>query len=61
MGFITREWVHVGRGGKVAFLAADGTTVQVACTITRCRQAAPGWFEGSVHFTRDQPHFGVRD
>jgi hypothetical protein len=32
----------------------------VHCTLLRCREAAPGWFEGSVYFNREQPQFDLR-
>lgn len=59
MGFITRTRLPVSRGGAVQFLAADGEPVRTSVTVTRCRQIAPEWYEGSVQFIRGlqlRPH-----
>lgn len=58
LGFITPHRLPLGHGGVVELPTADGgRTVTVACTLLRCREAAPGWFEGSLYFNRDQPEF----
>jgi hypothetical protein len=58
LGFITPHRLPLGHGGVVELPTADGgRTVSVACTLLRCREAAPGWFEGSLYFNRDQPEF----
>jgi hypothetical protein len=57
LGFITPHRLTLGHGGMVELPAADGTTMRIPCTLLRCREAAPGWFEGSVYFNRDQPQF----
>jgi hypothetical protein len=31
----------------------------VPCTLLRCRQASPGWFEGCLHFNREQAMFDL--
>lgn len=59
LGFITPHRLPLGYGGILQLPAGDGSTVAVACTLLRCREAAPGWFEGSVYFNREQPHFAV--
>ncbi|HEX8913312.1 MAG TPA: hypothetical protein VF796_13205 [Humisphaera sp.] len=53
IGFICQAPLPVGAGGWAEIPAADGTTVRVACTVTRCRTASPGWYEGGIHFTRN--------
>ena len=51
----------LGYGGLVQLPRPDGNgTMTVHCTILRCREAAPGWFEGSVYFNREQPHARAR-
>ncbi len=57
MGFITRHRLPLGYGGVVILPNQDGTASQIHCTLLRCREAAPGWYEGSVSFSRDQPQF----
>ena len=37
----------------------DGNLISIACTLLRCREAAPGWFEGAVCFNREQLEFGA--
>jgi hypothetical protein len=56
LGFITSHRLPLGYGGLVQLPRPDGKgTMTVHCTILRCRETAPGWFEGSVYFNRDQP------
>jgi len=31
----------------------------IACTLLRCREAAPGWYEGRMYFNRQQADFAV--
>jgi hypothetical protein len=28
--------------------------VTIRCTLLRCRETAPGWYEGALHFNRNQ-------
>jgi hypothetical protein len=56
LGFITPGRLPLGHGGIIEL--PDGENVQrIACTLLRCREAAPGWFEGAIYFNRDQPQF----
>lgn len=55
LGFITSQRLPLGYGGVVDLPAADGTILSIACTLLRCRQATPGWYEGVVYFNREQP------
>ena len=56
LGFITPHRLPLGYGGLVELPRPDGSGIMtVHCTILRCREAAPGWFEGSVYFNREQP------
>ena len=58
LGFITPHRLPLGHGGVIELpRPSDGELVQVHCTLLRCREAAPGWFEGSVYFNREQPDF----
>ena len=56
LGFITSHRLPLGHGGVVELPTPAGKIVSIPCTLLRCREAAPGWFEGSVYFNRDQPH-----
>ena len=57
LGFITPHRLPLGYGGLVELPGLDGGVVTINCTLLRCREAAPGWYEGSVYFNREQPHF----
>lgn len=54
LGFITPHRLPLGHGGLVDLPTPAGRIVSVPCTLLRCREAAPGWYEGSVYFNRDQ-------
>lgn len=54
VGFITPHRLPLGYGGTLELPHPDGGTAVVHCTILRCREASPGWFEGSVYFNREQ-------
>jgi hypothetical protein len=59
LGFITPHRLPLGYGGVIEIPAAEGETLAVACTLLRCREAAPGWYEGSLYFNREQPQFSA--
>jgi hypothetical protein len=67
-GFLTSDRLPLGHGGVVD-VPAPGPVVagieqqilQINCTLLRCREAAPGWFEGSIYFNREQPIFSALD
>jgi hypothetical protein len=54
LGFLSAERLPLGYGGVVDLPAPDGTILSIACTLLRCRQASPGWYEGIVYFNREQ-------
>src|SRR5207247_3004925 len=57
VGFITRHRLPLGYGGKVKLVTPGGRLVKVNCTLIRCRQTAPGWYEGALNFNREQWEF----
>jgi hypothetical protein len=57
LGFLTRHRLPLGYGGVVVLPDANGERSSVHCTLSRCREAAPGWFEGCICFNREQPQF----
>ena len=59
LGFITPHRLPLGHGGLLELPVGDGTTARIPCTLLRCREAAPGWFEGSLYFNRDQPQLAT--
>ena len=59
LGFVTADRLPLGHGGVVELPGPDGESLSVHCTLLRCRQASPGWFEGCLHFNREQTVFGT--
>jgi len=59
MGFITPHRLPLGYGGEVELFTPRGHKLRVHCTLLRCRQAAPGWYEGAAYFNREQWSFQV--
>lgn len=57
LGFITPHRLPLGHGGVVELPGPSGEPLRIHCTLLRCRQTAPGWFEGSVYFNREQSQF----
>ena len=59
MGFLTRHRLPLGYGGHVELVAPNGRPLSVPCTLFRCREAVPGWYEGAMNFNREQADFRV--
>jgi hypothetical protein len=61
IGFITQQRLPLGYGGIIELPDPTGGVApqRVAGTLLRCREAAPGWFEGSLYFNREQSAFDV--
>jgi hypothetical protein len=57
LAFITSHRLPLGYGGIIELPNDDGHVIDVNCTLLRCREASPGWYEGSVYFNREQPQF----
>jgi hypothetical protein len=55
VGFVTQTPLALSHGGVIEMQMPDGRTESIGCTVIRCRQAAPGWYEGAVYFNRPQP------
>jgi hypothetical protein len=58
LGFISRDRLPLGYGGWVELQTPDGRATRIACTLYRCREAIPGWYEGALYFNREQWMFG---
>lgn len=56
-GFVTRHRLPLGYGGILTITDPSGRQLRVDCTLLRCREAAAGWFEGSMYFNREQRVF----
>ena len=59
LGFITPHRLPLGYGGTVELFVPSGRKVKIPCTLFRCRQAVQGWYEGALHFNREQDCFTV--
>jgi hypothetical protein len=57
VGFLTNRPLSLSHGGTLSIRSPLGKMMQIPCTVLRCRQAAPGWYEGAVYFNRQQPDF----
>ncbi len=57
LGFVSPHRLPLGYGGFVELLAPTGRPVSVPCTLFRCREAVPGWYEGALNFNREQADF----
>jgi hypothetical protein len=58
-GFLSARPVTLSHGGIMRIRSRKGEMMQVYCTVLRCREAAPGWYEGAVYFNREQGALGV--
>lgn len=63
IGFVTRDRLPLGYGGVLRLPSprSPGQVFSIPCTLYRCRLAAPGWYEGALHFNRDQCEFRPAD
>jgi hypothetical protein len=63
IGFVTKDRLPLGYGGvlRLPSLRTPGQVFSIPCTLYRCRLAAPGWYEGALHFNRDQTEFRPAD
>jgi hypothetical protein len=57
LGFISPHRLPLGYGGYVELVAPSGRPLSVPCTLFRCREAVPGWYEGAMSFNREQVDF----
>ena len=59
IGFITPHRLPLGYGGWIELISPPGRKVRVDCTLFRCRQVLPGWYEGALYFNREQWMFSA--
>jgi hypothetical protein len=59
LGFITSHRLPLGYGGTLQLPTPQGKIETIHCTLLRCRQAAPGWYEGSLYFNRERNEFAA--
>jgi len=49
-GYITNQRLSAYGHATVSLVAPDGTLTTTRCMIRRCREFAPGWFDGVLEF-----------
>jgi hypothetical protein len=59
LAFLTADVLTLSHGGILRIPAPSGEILKINCTVLRCREAAPGWFEGAVYFNREQGFFNA--
>ena len=59
IGFLSPHRLPLGYGGSIDLPDATGQLVTINCTLLRCREAAPGWFEGALNFNREQRDYAT--
>ena len=59
LAFLTADALTLSHGGVLRIPAPSGEILKFNCTVLRCREAAPGWFEGAVYFNREQGFFNA--
>jgi hypothetical protein len=59
LAFLTNDSLTLSHGGILRIPAPSGEILKINCTVLRCREAAPGWFEGAVYFNREQGFFSI--
>jgi hypothetical protein len=59
LGFLTQSCLPLGYGGIVHLPtpAPGNQVVSISCTLLRCREVAPGWFDGALYFNRERNEF----
>jgi hypothetical protein len=57
LGFVSPHRLPLGYGGYVELVAPTGRPLSVPCTLFRCREVVPGWYEGAMSFNREQADF----
>lgn len=55
LAFIAERPMPLGYACTVEFGAPDGSLMNAACVVQRCRECVPGWFEGVLRFNRPIP------
>jgi hypothetical protein len=59
LGFLTQHCLPLGYGGVVCIASPgpENKMLSIPCTVLRCREVAPGWFDGALHFNRERDDF----
>ena len=57
VGFLCPRLLPLSHGGIVMIPNLNGDLEKIACVVLRCREAAPQWYEGALHFVRAQLSF----
>jgi hypothetical protein len=63
LGFLTQQCLPLGYGGVVTLATpgSGGRVLSIPCTLLRCREVAPGWYDGALHFNREHAEFTLEE
>jgi len=61
VGFVAARPLTLSHGGVLRLPAPAGQLIEVHCTVLRCREAVPGWYEGALYFNREQAVFSAAE
>ena len=59
VGFLSSQHLPLSHGGVLRIRSPQGEMLDIYATILRCREVAPGWYEGALYFNREQPGFAA--
>ena len=55
VGFISRVPLPTGANAMLHIAGVHGRTLQVMCSVIRCREVLPGWYEGAAVLFKEEP------
>jgi len=59
VGFLCKTYLALSHGGVLRIPGPNGKVMEIYCTVLRCREAGPGWYEGAIYFNREQATFAA--
>ena len=59
VGFLASQHLPLSHGGVLRVRSPQGEMLDIYATVLRCREVAPGWYEGALYFNREQPAFAA--
>src|SRR5688500_10608916 len=61
VGFLASQHLPLSHGGILKVRSPQGEMLDIYATVLRCREVAPGWYEGALYFNREQPAFTAEE
>lgn len=59
IAILSPQPLALSHGGILRITTPQGGVTEISCTVLRCREVAPGWFEGALYFNREQRAFNA--